>query len=401
MKNRVALIVAGFWGWAVAAPALGDPTSAWLGAQIGPVPRVLDVHFGLNGHGAMILNVAKDSPADKAGLEQFDVIVKLNHQDIAGVEQFINRVRNSEPGTKVTLQVLHRAKESQIEVVLVAPPVGGPEYKYPPLPDAMLSDRFDVRGKIFRKGPGGWRMEDLGEFKDVPRLFEHVMPGFPHNERFYWFDEGRKPVMKFRARVNREGKTIEVYSGENGSIVVHRMPPDETKTYPTPADLQKADPEAYKVYQDAIRTEPKVGESPGVVPPPRQGEARRDQGVEQYREWIKGLADKLPNIDRQRLNDLLEEMKKDWGPGLDHAKQQLGELEKRIEERIEQLRQSRWPTSGPSEPAIRFESGADGKITAHLRQGDSELTLHFENADQLKARRPGLYQKYEALEKAR
>lgn len=389
------------------AAAFGAEATAWLGAQIGPVPRPLDAHLLLNGRGAMVLNVAKDSPADKSGLERFDVVLKFGQDDVTSVDRFIDQVGRSQAGSKVTLRIIHEGKEQDVQVTLSAPPSGRPEYKYEPLPDGLLDDRWDVRGKVFRRTPHGWRMEDLGEFDDLPRLPDGMMPRFKQRHGQYWLDDTRKSVTKFKAHVSREGKTIDISGGADGHIVVTRSPgkdgTPQTVVYARPDDLQRADPEAYKVYLDAIGK----SEDGGLSRSPTSQEARPPYPRERYREWMKDLADRLPSFDRRRLNDLLDDLKKDWGPELDAAKKQILELEKKVQDQIDRLyrSQERKPDSeggvAGTEPSTRFEVAADGKMTVHLRDGDKVLTLHFDNVDQLKAKRPDLYQKYEAMEKKR
>src|SRR5439155_17068337 len=50
---------------------------AWLGIQFGPVPEVLASHLQNDG-GAIVVNIARNSPADKAGLKRYDVILRIN-----------------------------------------------------------------------------------------------------------------------------------------------------------------------------------------------------------------------------------------------------------------------------------------------------------------------------------
>jgi len=413
MRHMRWLLVAALPGLAAVAPVVAEESKAWLGAQIGPVPKPMDAHFGLKGRGAMVLNVAKDSPADRAGLERFDVILKFGQDDVVTVDQFIDRVRRSAPGTTVVLRVLHEAKEKDVEVTLVGPPdAGKPPYKYEPLPDAFLDDRFDVRGRIFRKTPGGWRLEDLGEFEDFPRLFDEIMPKFRHKQWEYWLDDDRKPIRRFHAHVSRDGQVIDIQGSEDGPITVQRSGSKEgnptTTVYQSLDELRKSDPEAYTIYIEATERSPGWRGIDGPLPPPGKKEPRHRDMAERYRQWLKDLADRLPGLDRQRLSDLLDEMRREWGPELDAARKQLADLEKRIEERVARLRRSESPASAPdasgqgaSEPATRFEVTPDGKVTVHLRDGENALTLHFDDVGQLKAKRPDLYTTYEALEKKR
>jgi len=55
--------------------------------------------------GVEITRVEPDSPADKAGLKQGDVVLEYNGQRVEGTEQFVRMVRETPPGRKVTLLV--------------------------------------------------------------------------------------------------------------------------------------------------------------------------------------------------------------------------------------------------------------------------------------------------------
>lgn len=49
------------------------------------------------------------------------------------------------------------------------------------------------------------------------------------------------------------------------------------------------------------------------------------------------------------------------------------------------------------EPRTNFHVDPDGRIHISVRKGDSELTMEFADVDDLRARRPALYEKYEDL----
>src|SRR3954462_7400723 len=59
-----------------------------------------------NTRGALVSTVDAGSPADKAGLEQGDVITQFNGKDVADNNQLRNAVANTLPGTRVAIGVL-------------------------------------------------------------------------------------------------------------------------------------------------------------------------------------------------------------------------------------------------------------------------------------------------------
>ena len=58
--------------------------------------------------GAIIRRIIEDSPADRLGLRDGDVIVKLNNEDVTDTYDLRNRILSLDPGSIVTLSILRR-----------------------------------------------------------------------------------------------------------------------------------------------------------------------------------------------------------------------------------------------------------------------------------------------------
>lgn len=100
----------------------------WLGVLLEPVPAALKAQLNIDG--LMVSNVAKDSPADKAGIAQYDVILPPGDPKAKpNAEALTKMVRGHKPGDKLTLTVVHASKEKQAQVTLVKFP-GKVQYKY-------------------------------------------------------------------------------------------------------------------------------------------------------------------------------------------------------------------------------------------------------------------------------
>jgi len=73
--------------------------------------------FGLDKNvGVLVTDVEPDSPADKAGLKQGDIVLKLNGKDVRSNEFFRNTVSLMAPGTKISLTIFRDGKEKEISV---------------------------------------------------------------------------------------------------------------------------------------------------------------------------------------------------------------------------------------------------------------------------------------------
>ncbi len=99
-------------------PPIGAPVTFLGVAAVGIEPAVraqLDLPAGT---GLAVGDVVKNSPADKAGLEKYDILTKLDDQILVSGEQFQTLVRLKQPGDAVTLTLLRAAKEKTIKVKL-------------------------------------------------------------------------------------------------------------------------------------------------------------------------------------------------------------------------------------------------------------------------------------------
>ncbi len=97
----------------------GKVTRGWLGVAIQDVDEDLAQSFILDKvQGILISEVQKDSPAEKAGLKQGDVIIKLNTIPLEDVNDLRNRIALIIPNTKADLQVIRNGKAKKIEVVI-------------------------------------------------------------------------------------------------------------------------------------------------------------------------------------------------------------------------------------------------------------------------------------------
>ena len=152
-----------------------EPRGAWLGVRLSPVPPPLKSHLGLKDKGVMIDNVVEDSPADKAGIEQYDVIVSLNGEGVSDdVGDFIDAVRKCSPGDKLKLGLLRRAAERKVNVKLGKPvPAGEAKLKYEPRTGIFRHDFMRMHPHmLLRKGPDGWlQMKE----KELPRDLQKLL----------------------------------------------------------------------------------------------------------------------------------------------------------------------------------------------------------------------------------
>ncbi len=97
----------------------GSVTRGFLGVSLQPVDKDIADAFELSkAEGALISEVIKDSPADKAGLKQGDIIVEYNKVPIKTLQSFRNEVSLMRPGTTINLKVNRKGEILSMTVTL-------------------------------------------------------------------------------------------------------------------------------------------------------------------------------------------------------------------------------------------------------------------------------------------
>lgn len=97
----------------------GTRSGAWLGVYTQDVDDNLAEAFGLAvDRGAIINEIVEDSPADKAGLREDDIIVSLDNNQIRDADDLTDLVADRAPGDEVKLTVFRDDKEIEIQATL-------------------------------------------------------------------------------------------------------------------------------------------------------------------------------------------------------------------------------------------------------------------------------------------
>jgi serine protease Do len=97
----------------------GKVTRGWLGVAIQPVTPELAQSFGVEGEkGALVADVTKDSPADKAGVKSGDIILEFDGKQIQEMNNLPRLVASTPVGKKVKLKILRNGKPETITVAI-------------------------------------------------------------------------------------------------------------------------------------------------------------------------------------------------------------------------------------------------------------------------------------------
>lgn len=95
----------------------GQVTRGWLGVSIQDVNKALAQSFGLKRpRGALVAQVVPDSPAEKSGIENGDIIVQFNGEDIESSADLPHVVGLIAPDTTVAVKVVRKGKQRILKV---------------------------------------------------------------------------------------------------------------------------------------------------------------------------------------------------------------------------------------------------------------------------------------------
>jgi serine protease Do len=99
--------------------ANGRVTRGRIGVQIEQVTKELAESIGLGkAEGALINRIEPGAPADKAGLEAGDVIIKIDGKPIEKSSDLPRLVGNTKPGTKSKLTIFRRGATKELSIVI-------------------------------------------------------------------------------------------------------------------------------------------------------------------------------------------------------------------------------------------------------------------------------------------
>ncbi|MBI4189254.1 MAG: DegQ family serine endoprotease [Betaproteobacteria bacterium] len=97
----------------------GKVTRGRIGVVIQPVTRELAESFGLpKPSGALVSSVEKGSPADKAGIEAGDVLLRFDGKNVNSSEDLPRLVGATRPGAKATVQLMRNKATREVSVVV-------------------------------------------------------------------------------------------------------------------------------------------------------------------------------------------------------------------------------------------------------------------------------------------
>jgi hypothetical protein len=194
---------------------------AYMGIKLDriPLPDLLRKHLGLSpDQGIRIINVYRDAPGDKAGLERDDIIIGFQGKDVNNNDELVSAVRKAGVGSEVTLEIIHLGKRKTVEVKLEAFN-GKVDLKYPPEPESEMVWR---PSKVFKLQPGEGNWVEI-PFEELPgnlelnikMPFEDGSPGSINEVHMFHFNaDGETYTITINGNPNNNDTEITVRVGE-------------------------------------------------------------------------------------------------------------------------------------------------------------------------------------------
>jgi serine protease Do len=107
--------------------ARGRVSRGYIGVALKDVDADLERSLGLAvNHGALVQDIAAGSPADRAGLRAYDVIVSLDEHAVSNDDQLIREIAARSPGSAARLRLVRDGREQSVTVKLAERPPRDP-----------------------------------------------------------------------------------------------------------------------------------------------------------------------------------------------------------------------------------------------------------------------------------
>lgn len=154
----------------------GMKRGAWLGVALQDVTERMAEKKKLTvKEGALITEVMDESPAEKAGIQEGDVVVKFDEKQVEDSGDLTKRVQKMKPGDAVSLEVIRNGEHKTLKVTLEKRPRDQNAFFAPGAAMGMTLPHVSPKVRVFvssRSEMLGLELQELGrqlaEYFEVP-----------------------------------------------------------------------------------------------------------------------------------------------------------------------------------------------------------------------------------------
>ncbi|MCG3136420.1 MAG: hypothetical protein HJJLKODD_00253 [Phycisphaerae bacterium] len=420
---RNLILLAGAW-WsppeaqptppAVAAPtdevtAPAPEQQGWLGVQLVEPDPVLAAQLGLENKGLVILNVSTGSPAEIAGLQQYDILLEFNGATVPSASgQLADRIRSMGAGQTVAIRYLRLAAPVDGQVVLQPRPTQSKiVWKYESQPQEIFSQDYAAKARVFRRTPQGELI--LENVQEIPELQNqlHMLIDLPQKvQTQVWWEDGR--LVKQHQVVEGDNTYYFRTIDKQPTIDVQRLTVQngqenvQNHCYSSLEALRDADPTVYQIYCNHVQPTATMTWVANTAP----AQATTVDLAREH-EWLAQLEAEraAQEAQLQRWQIMLKESLTESGELRQQAlrKYQIAlEQARQAEAQLQQLGSVEFAPENAMAPeallTFRFMTAADGTLQVTVRQEDTELVMSFNSAEELREKKPRLFERYQKLQ---
>ncbi|MFQ6042413.1 MAG: trypsin-like peptidase domain-containing protein [Candidatus Poribacteria bacterium] len=135
----------------------GVVTRGWLGIEVQPVPDALRAQLNLGESGILVTDILKDSPAKKAGIERWDIILEFQGNPIDSAKTLQRKLYRTSPEEVVELLILRKGQQKRIKAKIEALQNGSER------PTGLVPSRFRIGSFPNPMTDGTWITYELPE----------------------------------------------------------------------------------------------------------------------------------------------------------------------------------------------------------------------------------------------
>jgi serine protease Do len=186
--------------------------------------------LGIEGtKGVVIETVVEESPAEKAGIRQYDVVVEFNGEKVERANDFRNRVAMTKPGTKVKLVIVRDGKRKTVTAELGdkseddAEPVESPSEAVEKLGLSVQDLTDELAEYLGYQGKSGVVVTSVEPGSEVAR--KGISPRMLITEINRKAIEDKKEFEQAMEAAAKNGKVLVlVYDGTYNHLIVLKLP---------------------------------------------------------------------------------------------------------------------------------------------------------------------------------
>ncbi|MEJ5340247.1 MAG: PDZ domain-containing protein [Thermogutta sp.] len=262
------------------------PSEIWIGVVVEQVPEALRAHLDLpKDQGLLVTSVAKDSPAEKAGIKVHDILLEAAGKPLTTPSDLVNLVQEKKD-KPIEIKVFRKGTTETVTVTPAPRPAGAWEFP-PPFPGTFADP------KAWEKWLESFRQRLPGQ---PPLVFRFYHPGvivppgeslnIPKNMTIVITKEGDKPA---KIVVQKENQKWEVTENE-----LDKLPPD-VRPHVEKMLRGSARPGVVEV-KPAV---PQEGVPRALIRPWREPSTEAEGRMDKLEEKVKSLENRLKTLEKK------------------------------------------------------------------------------------------------------